>query len=327
MLKPRGRVSVGSVVEAEREANDGEWERCQVKSLDGKTGLLSLLFDGGFVRDEVAVSSVNLVDKPVDVSDGGGYAGGGGEGEATLSDAAYAEEVGPLLPTPPTTASLQEDEEAKYAFIRAYKDVGNALFKAGKFAWAIRTYTAAVDALAASCYASREYMLWDYFARGPCGQCYSNAALCALKLGDHAQAAALCDRAMACKPEDADLVKVLLRHGQALLGLGCGAEAKQVLDRAAEKDPANRAVREELVRAKKAAAAADKEANKRLFQSVDLSKHGLTSKREEDAKQLKEAVDAGFHALVSERAQPHMRACASLLPSCDATRLQWTRHR
>ena len=31
-------------------------------------------------------------------------------------------------------------------------------------------------------YKSRERMMWDYFARVPCGQCYSNAALCALKL-------------------------------------------------------------------------------------------------------------------------------------------------
>ena len=80
-----------------------------------------------------------------------------------------------------------------YSKGKAYKDAGNALFKAAKYAWAIRTYEAGVDALASHCYESRERMLWDYFARVPCGQCYSNAALCALKLGEHARAAALCE--------------------------------------------------------------------------------------------------------------------------------------
>jgi len=194
---------------------------------------------------------------------------------------------------------LESDPEAKYAFVRAYKDVGNTLFKAGNFAWAIRTYVDGVSALAAHCYQSREYMLWDYFARVPCGQCYSNAALCALKLGEAEKAAALCARAMECKPEDTDLVKVLLRHGQALLALGRAEAAKGVLERAADKEPSNRAVREELLKAKKLAAAAAKEADRRLFSAVNLHKQGLTSKRESEAQQLQQAVDSGFEALVN----------------------------
>ena len=49
-----------------------------------------------------------------------------------------------------------------------------------------------------------------------------------------------------------DLVKVLLRHAQACLGLGQADEAKEKLLRAADIEPNNRAVREELSKAKKA---------------------------------------------------------------------------
>ena len=115
-------------------------------------------------------------------------------------------------------------------------------------------------------------MLWDYAARGPCAQCYSNAALCALKLGEWARAAALCEQAMLCKPEDGDLVKVLHRHGQALNGSGDADGARAVLERALEKEPANRAVREELQKAKKAAAALAKARDSALFGAVDLRK-------------------------------------------------------
>ena len=159
-------------------------------------------------------------------------------------EAAYTAEVVPTLPAPPTADALAADPEAKYAFIAQYKDAGNGLFKQGKYQWAIRVYTSGVEALLSAAYASRERMLWDYFARVPCGQCYSNAALCALKANEHKQAAMLCARAMECKPEDTDLVKVLLRQGQALLGLGRAQEAKDSLERALEKDPANRAVRQ-----------------------------------------------------------------------------------
>ena len=141
---------------------------------------------------------------------GGGRQGGGGDAADEL---AYKAEVQPPS-EPPTKDAMAADEDAKYAYIKAYKDAGNALFKAGMYAWAIRTYCDAVDALQRHCYESRERMLWDYFARGPCGQCYSNAALCAAKGGEHARAARLCEQAMECRPEDTDLVKVLLRSGR-----------------------------------------------------------------------------------------------------------------
>ena len=50
--------------------------------------------------------------------------------------------------------------------LATHTQVGNSLFKQGKYEWAIRTYVDGVHALASKCYASRERMLWDYFARG-----------------------------------------------------------------------------------------------------------------------------------------------------------------
>jgi len=283
MLQPQGSLNIGSIVEAECEPGDGEFVEATIKAIDVGTGQLTLQFANSLVRSNVAFSEIRM---PI-------------AGQVTSSDDdLYVLEVAGDLPTAPTTEELTNDGEAKYAYVQRYKDVGNALFKAGKYAWAIRTYVDAVNSLSARCYKSREYMMFDYFARTPCGQCYSNAALCALKLGENERAAALCERAMECKPEDTDLVKVLLRHGQALLGLNRPEEAKVLLERAADKEPNNRAVREEMVRAKKAAAAASKEADKRLFQSVDLTKQGLTSKREEEAAALRQAVERGFEALV-----------------------------
>ena len=296
------KLSIGDVVEAERDDGDG-YEQCTVKSIGNN--VITLMFEGGFLRENVPLTKVKLQDSG-NIADAS---------SAIDRDDSYDKEVGALLPQIPGKITLEQDPDAKYAYILAYKDVGNTLFKAGKYAWAIKTYVAAVDSLAISCYESREYMLWDYFARGPCGQCYSNAALCALKLGSNKQAASLCGLAMECKPEDADLVKVLLRYGQALLALDRPGDAKQFLAQAAEKDPANRSVREELVRAKKAAAAAAKEADKQLFHSIDLSKQGLTSKKEVEALEMQHAVDMGFAALVHRM--------NSLLPmrSCDSDRM------
>jgi len=250
-MRPLGRLTEGTEVECAREAGD-EYEACRVKSLDASSGRLDLDFGDGFVRRNVPVAEVKFLEANLDQAGATPALSEYDEKNNPDDDAAYATEVGPQLPAPPTAAAMAADENAKYTYITAYKEVGNRLFKSGKYAWAIRTYTVGVDALEKHCYESRERMLWDYFARGPCGQCYSNAALCALKQGEHAAAASLCERALTCKPEDTDLVKVLLRHGQALLALGQPEAAKSALQRAVDKDPANRAVREELVRAKRA---------------------------------------------------------------------------
>ena len=110
------------------------------------------------------------------------------------------------------------------------------------------------------------------------------------QLPDPAQAGMLCDLALECRPEDTDLVKVLLRKGQALLALARPEEAKEVLERAADKEPSNRSVREELLKAKRAVKDLLKDGEKRLFQGVDLAKKGLTSKKDEQVEQLKVGV-------------------------------------
>ena len=74
---------------------------------------------------------------------------------------------------------------------------------------------------------------------------------------------------MLCKPEDGDLVKVLHRHGQALNG--GDADGARAVERALE-EPANRAVREELQKAKKAAAALAKARDSALFGAEDIRK-------------------------------------------------------
>ena len=345
-----GQLNVGTVVECKREDDDDdEYELCTVKALDSKTGLLVLAFNDGFVRKGVPVQDVKIIEgnltpkeapplpaaiqeeviKSADALPGGLHKvtdapaanGGSSSPPSAASDqalepadqAAYAELIGPRLPAPPTAEVLAATPDAKYAFIATYKDVGNTLFKAGKYAWAIKTYMAAVDALAQHCYESRERMLWDYFARTPCGQCYSNAALCALKLGDSAKAARLCEAAMTCRPEDTDLVKVLLRHGQALLALGHAEAAKGLLEKAADKEPQNRAVREELIKAKRSVIEKAKEAEKALFREVNLTEKGLTSKKDAMIEQLQDHLDAGFDALLAHEDAKALRHLSPLI--------------
>ena len=235
-LQQVGRFKEGSQVEGKREEDD-DWEPATIKSFDAPSGIFTLSFEGGFVA-KVPLSSVRFPDEAAEPK--------AAEPSPGQLEGAYYQAVGASLPAPPSKEQLEADPEVKYKYIAKYKDAGNALFKEGRFDWAIKTYCAAVASLARECYPSRERMLWDYEARVPCAQCYSNAALCALKKGDCARAAELCEQAMECRPEDSDLVKVLLRHGQALLGLSRPEEAKELLQRAAEKEPNNRPVREEL---------------------------------------------------------------------------------
>ena len=206
----------GATVQACREPGD-EFEPATVQKSNLQAGMITLRFSDGYWT-EVPFTQVKLETAAVN-------------NDVEEVDQAYEAEVRPTLPLPPTAEALAAEPDAKYAFIAAAKEAGNALFKQGKYAWAIRTYCDAVDSLAASCFESRERMLWDYQAREPCGQCYSNAALCALKLEEHGRALELCEQAMGCRPEEADLLKLLLRHGQALAGLGRLEEAKERLER------------------------------------------------------------------------------------------------
>ena len=305
-------LRVGSRVLAcrEPEEEEEEWEECQVVGVDVESMMVSLRFDGGFVAHHVPLSRVRML------AAGGGEREEKGEKEREREgekDQARNEEEEPRivelpvddgysatikLPTPPSAEEMAADSEAKYRYVAEYKAVGNTLFKEGKYAWAIRTYTEAVDRLARNCYSSRERMLWDYFARVPCAQCYSNAALCALKLSDYTHAETLCEHAMECRPEDGDLIKVLLRHGQALLGQHEYERALPLLERAADREPNNRAVREELLRAKKAIKEKAKAADAQIFANIDLHKSGLTSRRAAAEEGAKERLEKGFDRLL-----------------------------
>ena len=147
----------GATVQACREPGD-EFEPATVQQSNLQAGMITLRFSDGY-RTEVPFTQVKLETAAVN-------------NDVEEVDQAYEAEVRPTLPLPPTAEALAAEPDAKYAFIAAAKEAGNALFKQGKYAWAIRTYCDAVDSLAASCFESRERMLWDYQAREPCGQCY-----------------------------------------------------------------------------------------------------------------------------------------------------------
>jgi hypothetical protein len=144
----------GATVQACREPGD-EFEPATVQQSNLQAGMIALRFSDGY-RTEVPFTQVKLETAAVNNA-------------VEEVDQAYEAEVRPTLPLPPTAETLAAEPDAKYAFIAAAKEAGNALFKQGKYAWAIRTYCDAVDSLAASCFESRERMLWDYQAPEPCG--------------------------------------------------------------------------------------------------------------------------------------------------------------
>ena len=298
-LKPLGKLpAVGASVRASREA-DEPLEDATVKGVDFTAGTIAVRFDDGF-QASLPLEQVQL--EPGDASAGPPPSAREAAGPVRIldpvADPAYEAEVRPRLATPPTADALAADPDCKYRFIAARKDAGNALFKQGKYEWAIRTYCEGVGTLADACYPIRERMLWDYQARTPAGQCYSNAALCALKLEQPARAAALCERAHQCKPEDDDLLKVLLRHGQALHAVGELESAREKLERGAQLAPANRPIRDELAKVKKAALQQAKHADKGLFGKVDLGSKGLTSKREAFNEQLDATLARSLDAML-----------------------------
>jgi hypothetical protein len=88
----------------------------------------------------------------------------------------YEEKVSPLLPTDPANF------ESKYEYANAYKEVGNTLFKDGKFEWAIQTYNDAVKALLEVGFEDQAAIFRDTKASTICCQCLSNAAMCSLKV-------------------------------------------------------------------------------------------------------------------------------------------------
>tara|TARA_B110001452_G_scaffold128858_1_gene107055 strand:+ start:871 stop:2667 length:1797 start_codon:yes stop_codon:yes gene_type:complete len=317
MLKPLGKLpAVGAPVRASREPNE-PLEDASVKGVDLTEGKIAVRFSDGFQAslplDQVELDQVEPADASVEPPPSAPAAAGPVRLLDPVADPTYEAEVRPTLATPPTAEALAADPDCRYQFIAARKDAGNALFKQGKYEWAIRTYCEGVGALTESCYPIRERMLWDYQARTPAGQCYSNAALCALKLDQPARAAALCERAQQCKPEDDDLLKVLLRHGQALHAVGELESAQEKLERGAQLAPANRPIRDELAKVKKAALQQAKNADKGLFGKVDLSSKGLTSKRDAFNEQLDATLVRSLDAMLDGKDELCLKLATPLL--------------
>ena len=124
-------------------------EEAVVKAVDDD-GNLTLRFSDGFRLSAVPVSDISAAAE--DVAAAAQQAGGAAqaaalreEGAPIDEDRAYDVAVAPLLPAPPADAK----GDGKYAYATQYKEVGNGLFKQGQHEWALRTYVAAVQALAA----------------------------------------------------------------------------------------------------------------------------------------------------------------------------------
>ena len=131
------------------------------------------------------------------------------------ADADYDATVGPQLPEAPADPRGEE----KYEWAAAYKEAGNALFQQGQHAWALRTYLTGVQQLQLLGYGTEdpELMFGDVKAWPVCTASFSNAALCALKLGRYELAAQCCDRGLRFASSDAARAKLLTRKAQALM--------------------------------------------------------------------------------------------------------------
>ena len=204
-----GNMLVGTRVLARRE-DDLEAEEGIIKklhSVGGATVANVRLLDGYMVPN---VPVEELVAVKADVAAAASRPQGG---ELSFdTDTEYDETVGPQLPEPPA----EPQGEAKYAWAAAYKEVGNGLFKQGKHEWALRTYLNGVQQLHRLGYADDpERMFTDVAAWSVCAASFSNAALCALKLGRYELAVQCCDRGLRFAVSDAERAKLQARKGQA----------------------------------------------------------------------------------------------------------------
>lgn len=188
--------------------------------------------------------------------------------EVAVRDHEYDAEVLPKLPPLPS----QPKSDAKYDFIAQYKAVGNDLFKQGKHEWAIRTYAAATQQLQRQCYETTFDLLHDQRAQSVCVACFSNAALCALKLEQFELASSMCDRGLQFAPVGSELAKLLVRKATAMLDRPEHADpdaAVECLDKALEATAAaeakeQRPIRLLMQRAKKASKEKQKAADAEL---------------------------------------------------------------
>lgn len=269
-------LTAGTRVLARREP-DLPPEPAVVKRTRGDT--LFVRFDDGFLLPDVSPSDVTVVEAPDDDAPPPPAAAAAPTAE-TITLAANKAAMGLLAAVPfeadeydaavlPTLPTLPDDPRgaAKYGFAAAYKEVGNGLFKAGKHAWALRTYLVGATLLQRLGYEDGALLFTDAEAHAVGVACYSNAALCALKLERHELASQMCDWGLRFGPQGSDRAKLLLRKAQAELERPQHADpdlAVALLEQA-NAAASSRPVLEMLQRAKRAAKQKQKDADRALF--------------------------------------------------------------
>lgn len=238
--------------------------------------LLSVRFEDGYLLPDVSPSDVTVVA----ADDAPPPAAAPPPTAETITAAANRAAMGLLAGVPfdadeydaavlPTLPALPDEPRgaAKYGFAAAYKEVGNGLFKAGKHAWALRTYLVGATLLQRLGYEDGALLFTDGEAHAVGVACYSNAALCALKLERHALASQVCDWGLRFGPEGADRAKLLLRKAQAELERPTHADPDLAATLLGQANAAasSRPVLEMLQRAKRAAKQKQKDADRALF--------------------------------------------------------------
>jgi tetratricopeptide (TPR) repeat protein len=185
----------------------------------------------------------------------------------SVPDAEYDATAVQLLPSPPSATELPLSPDVKYNFAVKYKEAGNALFKQGHHAHALRTYLVGAAILAQLGYDDPAQLMYDLDAHPICIACYSNGALMALKLARYELAAQLCERGLGFAPSGPELAKLLIRKAQAFLDRPEHADPLMAVEccELANKAHNSRPVLELLQRAKKAAKAAEKAADQAFF--------------------------------------------------------------
>ena len=294
--------ALGQRVLVAREPDLEARESAVIKSIlaadDGTPSRCTVRFTDGFLRPHVPIDDLAIDEAPPDAE----------VAKAMLpADSEYDAHVGPLLPAVPSDLDGDAPRANLFAFGGAYKAVGNALFKEEKHAWALRTYLACVQLMQRLGFSGDpEAMVYDVGAAGVCVACFSNAALCALRLGQYEQAEAICDRGLLFAPDGADLGKLLLRKAQSLVERPTCADperAIELLERAARPEVVGRTrpILVMLQRAKKLERSQQKAADRALFAGGGLGALALATDAVAVADAVRECDDLmrkGFAAIL-----------------------------
>lgn len=164
----------------------------------------------------------------------------------------------------------QMTESERIATAEKYKAQGTDFFKAGKYEEAAAKYELAAD------YAVGEGITGNDIPeeeRALFVSCWSNAAMCQLKLKQYSDAVEACNKVLELDSEANTNLKALYRRGLARLHLGLLKESKVDLLAAYNIDASNKDVRKALAKLKEAKAEAtkkEKAAFGGMFSKVDM---------------------------------------------------------